>query len=175
MKQLGVNINRTNRRSVRLDQNDFSGYLKAVLYLRERDHTTNFRNGRDALLFMLFAGVRITGTLTILLDNINLAKRTFKIVNKGGEYIELPLNTVTETVIRNRLPHLPDDNVFLFPGITGTSHYTGTAEVRRIVKEVCGVEITNHDLRRTYKSLGAEMTWWAMSAPDWMLITFTPQ
>lgn len=157
MKQLGVNINRTNRRSVRLDQNDFSSYLKAVLYLRKRDHTTNFRNGRDALLFMLFSGVRITGTLTVLLDNINLKNRTFKIVNKGGEYIELPLNTVTEAVIRNRLAHLPDDNIFLFPGITGSGHYTGTADVRRIAKEVCGVEITNHDLRRTYKSLGAEL------------------
>ncbi|PCJ22897.1 MAG: site-specific recombinase [SAR86 cluster bacterium] len=157
MKQLGVNINRTNRRTVRLDQEDFTDYLNAVLSLRERDHTTNFRNGRDALLFMLFSGVRITGTLNILLDEINLDKKTFKIINKGGELLELPLNTVSEAIIRNRLSHLPDNNIYLYPGITGTGHYAGTSSVRRIVKEVSGVELTNHDLRRTYKTLGAEL------------------
>jgi hypothetical protein len=57
MKQLGVNINRSNRRTERLDDGDFKPYLKAVLDLREHDHTSAFRNGRDALLFMLFSVV----------------------------------------------------------------------------------------------------------------------
>ena len=68
MKQLGVNINRSNRRTERLDDSDFKPYLRAVLGLREHDHTSAFRNGRDALLFMLFSGVRLilTGILSKL-------------------------------------------------------------------------------------------------------------
>ena len=62
MKQLGVNINRTNRCTGRLDDGDFRPYLRSVLELRDHDHTSAYRNGRDALLFMLFTGVRLTGT-----------------------------------------------------------------------------------------------------------------
>uniref|UniRef100_UPI002626FC6C tyrosine-type recombinase/integrase n=1 Tax=uncultured Paraglaciecola sp. TaxID=1765024 RepID=UPI002626FC6C len=157
MKQLGVNINRSNRRTERLDDGDFKPYLKAVLRLREHDHTSAFRNGRDALLFMLFSGVRLTGTVTIRVAGIDLNRLTFKIIKKGGTQVELPLNTVTEAIVRNRLAHLPEKTEYLFPGITGSGHYRDTKEVRKIVKDVSGVAVTNHDLRRTYKSIGAEL------------------
>ncbi|MEE8059032.1 MAG: tyrosine-type recombinase/integrase [Pseudomonadales bacterium] len=157
MKQLGVNINRTNRCTDRLDDTDFKLYLRAVLSLRANDHTSGFRNGRDALLFMLFSGVRITGTVTINVDDIDLNKKTFKITKKGGERVELPLNSVTEAIIRNRLPHLPNDTQYLFPGIAGRGYYQDTSAVRKIVKETSGVSVTNHDLRRTYKTIGTEL------------------
>ena len=157
MKQLGVNINRSNRRTERLDDSDFKPYIRAVLGLREHDHTSAFRNGRDALLFMLFSGVRLTGTVTIRAADINLSKHTFKIIKKGGEQVELPLNTVTETIASNRLAHLPERIEYLFPGITGAGHYKDTKDVRKIVQEKSGISVTNHDLRRTYKSIGAEL------------------
>ena len=157
MKQLGVNINRSNRRTARLDDDDFKPYIKAVLGLREHDHTSAFRNGRDALLFMLFSGVRLTGTVTIRIADVDLNRHTFKIIKKGGKQVELPLNTVTETIVRNRIANLPEQTEYLFPGITGSEHYRDTKDVRKIVKEVSGVSVTNHDLRRTYKSIGAEL------------------
>ena len=157
MKQLGVNINRSNRRTERLDDGDFKPYLKAVLGLREHDHTSAFRNGRDALLFMLFSGVRLTGTVTIRIADIDLNRHTFKIIKKGGKQVELPLNTATETIVRNRLANLPEQTEYLFPGITGSGHYRDTKDARKIVKNASGVSVTNHDLRRTYKSIGAEL------------------
>lgn len=47
-KRLGVNINRTNRRNVRLDEDEFKPYIRSVLGLGEHDHSSAHRNGRDA-------------------------------------------------------------------------------------------------------------------------------
>jgi integrase len=157
MKQLGVNINRTNRRSVRLDDDDFKPYLASVLNLRNHDHTSALRNGRDALLFMLFSGVRVTGTLTIRMQDIDLQRRCFTITKKGGERAELPLNSVTESIVLNRKKFLPSDCVYLFPGVGGRGRYRDTKSVREIIKTQSGIAVTNHDLRRTFKSLGTEL------------------
>lgn len=157
MKQLGVNINRTNRRTVRLDDIDIKPYLKAVLALRERDHTSALRNGRDALLFMLFSGVRLAGCVSVRLEDIDIDRRCYKIIKKGGAKAELPLNSVTEALVANRLSYLPEEAEYLFPGIAGRSHYRNTSPARAVVKELSGVAVTNHDLRRTYKTIGAEL------------------
>ena len=157
MKQLGVNINRSNRCTGRLDDSDFKPYLSSVLNLRDHDHSSAYRNGRDALLFMLFSAVRRTGTLTIRMDGIDLDRLVFKIIKKGGQQVELPLNTVTAAVVRNRFDHLPRNAEYLFPGIAGRGFYRDTKSVREIVKNQTGVAVTNHDLRRTYKSIGTEL------------------
>ncbi len=157
MKQLGININRTNRRSVRLDDGDLKPYLTSVLNLRNHDHTSALRNGRDALLFMLFSGVRVTGALTIRMQDIDLQRRCFTITKKGGERAELPLNSVTESVVLNRKKFLPSDSVYLFPGVGGRGRYRDTKSVREIIKTQSGIAVTNHDLRRTFKSLGTEL------------------
>lgn len=157
MKQLGININRTNRCTGRLDDADFKPYLESVLSLREHDHTSAYRNGRDALLFMLFSGVRRTGTMTVRMEGIDLSRLVFKIIKKGGEQVELPLNTVTAAIVRNRQNYLPRDSEYLFPGIAGRGYYRDTKSVREIVKSQTGISVTNHDLRRTYKSIGTEL------------------
>ena len=157
MKQLGVNINRTNRCTGRLDDVDFKPYLKSVLKLREHDHTSAYRNGRDALLFMLFSGVRRTGTMTVRMEGIDLNRLVFNIIKKGGDQVELPLNTVTAAIVRNRQDYLPEDTEYLFPGMGGRGYYRDTKAVRDIVKNQTGISVTNHDLRRTYKSIGTEL------------------
>ncbi len=157
MKQLGININRTNRCTGRLDDADFKPYLKSVLNLREHDHTSAYRNGRDALLFMLFSGVRRTGTVTVRMEGVDLDRLVFKIIKKGGDQVELPLNTVTEAIVRNRQDYLPKDTEYLFPGMGGRGYYRDTKSVRGIVKNQTGISVTNHDLRRTYKSIGTEL------------------
>lgn len=157
MKQLGININRTNRRSVRLDDGDLEPYLTSVLNLRNHDHTSALRNGRDALLFMLFSGVRVTGALTIRMQDIDLQKRCFTITKKGGERAKLPLNSVTESIALNRKKYLPGDSVYLFPGVGGRGRYRDTKSAREIIKTQSGIAVTNHDLRRTFKSLGTEL------------------
>lgn len=83
MKQLGVNINRINRCTGRLDDADFKPYLKSVLKLREHDQTSAYHNGRDALLFMLFSGVRRTGTMTVRMEGIDLNRLVFNIKKRG--------------------------------------------------------------------------------------------
>ncbi len=157
MKQLGVNINRTNRCTGRLDDADFKPYLKSVLKLREHDHTSAYRNGRDALLFMLFSGVRRTGTMTVRMKGIDLNRLVFNIIKKGGDQVELPLNTVTAAIVRNHQDYLPEDTEYLFPGMGGRGYYRDTKAVRDIVKSQTGKSVTNHDLRRTYKSIGTEL------------------
>ena len=59
--------------------------------------------------------------------------------------------------MRNRLSYLPDDVEYLFPGINCKGHYRDTKSVRVIVQQETGIAVTNHDLRRTYKTLGVEL------------------
>ena len=157
MKQLGVNINRTNRCTGRLDDGDFRPYLRSVLELRDHDHTSAYRNGRDALLFMLFTGVRLTGTVTIRTADIHIERMIFTIVKKGGDRVELPMSSVTAAVVCNRMAYIPAGSTYLFPGVGGRGHYRGTKSVRAIIKDKTGISVTNHDLRRTYKSIGTEL------------------
>lgn len=157
MKQLGININRGNRRTVRLDESEFGAYLRSVLNLRHHDHTSALRNGRDALLFMLFTGVRLTGTVTLRMSDIDLDRLEFTIRKKGGERATLPMSSVTAAIVKNRQDHLPTDVEYLFPGVSCRGHYWDTKAVRKIVQDETGIAVTNHDLRRTYKTIGAEL------------------
>jgi len=157
MKQLNVNVNKTNARKVRLQDEDFTHYINSIIQLKEYDHTCGYRNGRDSIAFMLFSGARLTGALTIPISKIDLASKTFTIIKKGGEDACLPMNSVTEAICINRLEHLPKDVEYLFPGITGIGRYTDTRKARSKINELCNVRLTNHDLRRTYKSIGAEL------------------
>ena len=67
--------------------------------------------------------------------------------------IKIGMNTVRETIAR----HLTGRTEYLFPGITGVGHYKDTKDVRKIVQEKSSISVTNQDLRRTYKSIGAEL------------------
>lgn len=155
MRELRVNINKTNIRTGRIHEGKFKPYINAVCELGSQSST--YRNARDALIFMLFSGVRVGGTVKIKINDIDLDSRTFKAMNKGGRIIELPLNSVTEAIVRSRVNLLPSGSEYLFPGRRGRAYYSDTRYIRRRVKEVSGVDVTNHDLRRTYKSLGVEL------------------
>ena len=157
MKQLNVNINKTNCLKNRLHDQDFTAYINGVLKLKQYDHTSAFRNSRDALLFILFSGVRRTAAVSIETRKLDLERGIFKIINKGGMELELPLNSYTRAIVENRLKNLPVDSQYLFPGIGGGSHYRDTTDARSIVKELSGIYMTNHDLRRTYKSIAIEL------------------
>ncbi len=76
---------------------------------------------------------------------------------KGGERAELPLNSVTEAIVINRKKYLPSNTVYLFPGVGGRERYRDTKSVREIIKSQTNIAVTNHDLRRTFKSLGTEL------------------
>jgi integrase len=91
------------------------------------------------------------------MEGIDLDRLVFTIIKKGGDQVELPLNTVTAAIVRNRQDYLPKDAEYLFPGIGGRGYYRDTKSVRDIVKSQTGISVTNHDLRRTYKSIGTEL------------------
>ena len=97
------------------------------------------------------------GTMTLRMTDIDIERSQFTIIKKGGEPAALPLNTVTETIVKNRRAHLPTDVEYLFPGVSCRGHYWDTQAVRKIVQEETGIAVTNHDLRRTSKTIGAEL------------------
>ena len=66
--------------------------------------------------------------------DIDIGREAFKINKKGGAQVELPLNTVTTAIVRNRKKCLPKGSEYLFPGMGGKGRYKDTGPVRRIVK-----------------------------------------
>lgn len=78
---------------------------------------------------------------------------SFKDKEPANEFEQIPF----AEFFRNRQNYLPRDSEYLFPGIAGRGYYRDTKSVREIVKSQTGISVTNHDLRRTYKSIGTEL------------------
>lgn len=64
---------------------------------------------------------------------------------------------MTAAIVRNRQAYLPKDVEYLFPDIGCRGYYKVTKAVCDIVKSQTGMSVTNHGLRRTYKSIGTEL------------------
>ena len=160
-KTLKWDINHSNARSTIVQKKSLGKFFRAVLDLRNRDHTSSLRNGRDSLLLMAFTGMRVTAAVETPTEWIDLPNGTMKLRNKGGKVIEIPINRAVRAMIENRLLNLTRDRLkhYLFPGIGARrdDHYATVQAVLKSVRRDSGFHIQNHDLRRTFKSTGAKI------------------
>ena len=122
--------------------------------LRAVGQTNNLRD-RTLILLMLHAGLRIGEVRTLKCEQVEIGKKSgsVQIIGKRGKHRHVPLNATARAVLREYLPNLPADAVYLFPS-DKTEGALGERMVQLIVKKYAGMakidDLSPHDLRHRF-------------------------
>lgn len=104
---------------------------------------------KDYLLFLLFTGLRKNEAATLPWEHVNLADRTFTVMDtKNRDPHTLPLTPFLMKLLERRSADAKSDWVFKSPRNSGYIRDSRNAIKR--VTEACGLSFTHHDLRRTF-------------------------
>ena len=106
---------------------------------------------RDYLLLLLFTGLRRVEAASLRWEDVDLKGKVLRIPaanTKAGRKLDLPLTDVVHDLLvaRRRL----GDTKFVFPANSKSGHLAEPKFALRQVAKACGVEISVHDLRRTF-------------------------
>jgi integrase len=114
---------------------------------------------RDYLLMLMFTGMRRTECASLRWEDIDLAKRVFRVqaaATKTGNKLELPMSDIVHDLLVKRRA-LGNAGGFVFPGKSEGKFIIGTTAPLRTVAKACGVQVSAHDLRRGFITI-AEST-----------------
>lgn len=153
-------------RRVRLHTEDMGDFMRAIFDSERNRSPWHLQTGRDNLLIILLTGLRAGMANGIKLSDVDTRTCSISISpqqSKNGKPYDIPLSDAAGTLIKRRVQMLSAKGVaekgWLFPSTQGAQagHYRSNAATRRNINRDAGTALTSHDLRRTFKSLGAEL------------------
>ena len=129
-------------RMVRAD--DLPAFFRAVLALPNPVH-------RDYLLLLLFTGLRRGEAATLAWTDVDFGQRVIRIPaarTKAGRKLDLPMSDIVQDLLVAR--RAAGNAKFIFPSNSASGHVEEPKFPLRLVAAACGIEISAHDLRRTF-------------------------
>jgi integrase len=119
----------------------------------------------DYLLLLLFTGMRRTEAATLTWNDVDFASKVLRVSasrTKAGRKLELPMTDVVHDLLVRRR-RLGKDK-FIFPANASKGHIVDPKFPLRLIAQVTGIEISAHDLRRTYITIaeGCDISWSAL-------------
>ncbi len=140
-------IQKVDRRKEFIEKDQLKAWFKAVLSL----NNDLFDSGeviKNLLLFVLFTGVRRQEAATLAIDNINLARGVFKLIDtKNNVVVDLPMSDYVLDLVSSRIEK--GESKYLFPGRDMDKPIRSFKRpMEYLWKEFD--HFTIHDLRRTF-------------------------
>lgn len=134
---------------------------RAVVLIQEiQDHPAQTLAGRsivDAVFFALLTGARWGECQGLTWNNVNMDAGTWHILDpKNKNSVTLPLNNQAKILLENRARI--DGNPYVFCSNKSQTGYIGPGRwvTDQIAKDL-KIELSPHDLRRTFRSIAAEL------------------
>ena len=159
VRKLGKNkhFTRLDRKVRKLEDDQLKSFLDFMETL-STDKRSFYRTGADLALILLFHGTRYSETAKIQWEQIDFKYRRFYLTEtKNGRCLWLPMTSESEKVFKRR-KHNRTLSPYVFPSSTDeTKHLSDIKKPLRQLLEQTGIEITPHDLRRTFLSTGAQL------------------
>jgi integrase len=122
---------------------------------------------RDYILLLLFTGMRRREAAGLRWTHVDLVQKIIRLpaeVTKAKRALVLPMSTfLYELLVRRRAAGAASP--FVFPGPGKTGHITSADKPLRDIALATGIEVSCHDLRRTFASVAAdtpEISWLAL-------------
>lgn len=150
--------NKAKVRTRHLDESNIHTYYNAVLnYFTERSlYDDASKNAvRDLVLFIMYTGCRRNEAQTLKWVNVDMEKGLFVFKDpKNGDDHLLPMGDHLFEIIKQR--YELKCNEYVFPGSNMTSsakHISGAQGMLRTIAGQTGIEISLHDLRRTFATI----------------------
>ncbi len=115
------------------------------------------RSMTDAVVFCLLTGARWGEVQTLVWDNVDIKARAWSIIDPKNKIpVTLPLNTQAYLLLENR-PRM-EGNSFVFCSNKSATGYIGPGRfITDQIAKALKVELSPHDLRRTFRSIAAEL------------------
>jgi integrase len=136
-------------RDSRVMLEDMPRFYEAVMQLENEA-------ARDYLLFLLFTGLRRGEAACLTWKDISLAQKTITIPaarTKANRKLVLPMTDFVHDLLVTR--GAKGREVFVFPAASKSRHIEEPAHPLALVAEATGIQVTAHDLRRTFITAGA--------------------
>jgi integrase len=150
--------NREQRRQTVIKSYDLKKWFDAVIALPE--HSSNIKTPnsseicRDLFLFILFTGLRRREASTLRWEDIDFKDHSFSIENtKNHRTHALPLTPFLEEILERR----KSDSPYVFHGVTEDKPINDPKKQLAKVKELSGLNINMHDLRRTFITIAESL------------------
>lgn len=159
VKKLGKNkhFTRLDRKTRKLEDDQIKPFIE-FMEMMAGDKRPFYQTGADLALVLLYHGTRFTEMASIKWEQVDFKyKRLYLSETKNGRRLWLPMTTESEKVFKRR-KRLSTGSEYLFPSATVQSKHI--ADIKKPLKallEETGIEITPHDLRRTFLSMGARL------------------
>ena len=109
---------------------------------------------RDFLLLMLFTGLRRREAASLRWDDVDFAGSVIRLPaarTKSGRKFDVPMSSFVKDLLIAR--RAIGNMEFVFPADSASRHIEEPKAPLRLVKDACGIEVSAHDLRRTYLSV----------------------
>lgn len=158
VKKLGKNKQLTTRdRKIRKLETDqvkpFIEFFEAMT----TDSRPFYQVGANLVLAILYHGTRLTETASIKWEQVDFKyKRFYLTETKNGRRLWLPMTTESEKVFK-RQKSLSTGSDYVFPSVTANKPISDVKKPFKALLEETGIEITAHDLRRTFLGTGAKL------------------
>ena len=130
-------------------RNDFKTFFDAIQVMIEVR--------RDLLLFILYTGMRKTEAQTLEWQHINIEHKELHIKDtKNRQDLDIPLSRQAMAIIERRKMRTPEHTSFVFPATVKSK--TGYASAHSTeIKQITGLDMTVHGLRRTFITVGRKL------------------
>ena len=113
---------------------------------------------RDYITLLLFTGLRRTEAATLTWADVDLVNKVIRVPaarTKAGRKLDLPMSDFVFDVLARRREL--GDSGFVFPSVGRKSGYLAEPKVPLAeVAKATGIQISAHDLRRTFVTIAAE-------------------
>jgi integrase len=140
---------RIERRQSVIKVHQLPAWFNAVMKLETDRHNSKARTIRDYLLLILFTGLRRTEAASLKWQQIDFVGKSLTVhETKNYQAHILPLSTFLNDLLLERCKIINSD--FVFPGEGATGYIAEPRKQMKKITEICGIEFTLHDLRRTF-------------------------
>jgi len=112
------------------------------------------KTGADIVLFLILTGCRWSEAAELTWDHVNLEDRTWHIADpKNHNEVTFPISTALLTILTER--SRSKDSNYVFSSRVKSGDFVKNAKpTMRQVSDISGQNVTPHDMRRTFISIG---------------------
>jgi len=135
------------RRTGMVKADDMPAFYAAVRDLENEVH-------RDLILLLLFTGMRSSEAASLAWEDVDFKASVIRVPGvrtKSGRELDLPMSDVVRDVLVARRAIGREKHVFVADSERG--HVTNVRYALEVVAEACGVDVSPHDLRRTWMTV----------------------
>jgi integrase len=145
------------RKTRKIEDDQIKPFLECITEI-SMDNRPFYQTGADLILMLFFHGTRFTEMANLKWCQVDFKyKRFYLDETKNGRRLWLPMTTESEKALKRR-KRLSTGGDYVFP--SATDNNKSIADVKKPLRhllEETGIQITPHDLRRTFLGMGSRL------------------